>query len=320
MRIFVFVLLLIIGLQKAQAQRADTLIHQIDSLTQKDSVDSPKNNTQPALLSETTPITFSSYFNLLGSDLKQTFTKPFQMKKKDWGTVGKFALAFGALALADQPVQRYAEDLRENNEGLKNVSNKITRFGGMYGGFTLGALGAYGFIFKNEKMKTTTLLASQAYFTGLAGESALKFLAGRQRPYFTGSKQVHASPTFHGPFNKNSNELQGRTTNNSFPSGHTTAAFAAATVYAMEYKDKPWVPVLAYSAASLIGVSRITENRHWTTDVLSGAALGYLSGRLAVHNYHRYASLKAQQKKDRISFHLQYNDGQLIPGLTYHFH
>jgi membrane-associated phospholipid phosphatase len=82
-----------------------------------------------------------------------------------------------------------------------------------------------------------------------------------------------------------------------FLRGHTTLAFAAATVYAMEYRNKPLIPVLAYTAASLIGLSRITENKHWATDVVAGAALGYLSGRQVVNNYHRYAKLKAPQQK-----------------------
>jgi hypothetical protein len=33
----------------------------------------------------------------------------------------------------------------------------------------------------------------------------------------------------------------------------------------MEYKDRPLVPLISYSAATLIGLSRITENAHWIT-------------------------------------------------------
>jgi membrane-associated phospholipid phosphatase len=131
---------------------------------------------------------------------------------------------------------------------------------------------------------------------------------------------VQAEPTFYGPFYKTPKDPNGRTTNSSFPSGHTTVAFAAATVFAMEYHNKPLVPILAYSAATLIGLSRIAENKHWATDVLTGAAVGYLTGKLVVNNYHRYARLKApQQKKNRVTFNLQYNMGTLMPGLTYTF-
>ena len=89
---------------------------------------------------------------------------------------------------------------------------------------------------------------------------------------------------------------------------------------AMEYKNQPIVPIIAYSAASLIGVSRITENRHWISDVFAGAALGYFTGRLVVNNYHRYAKLKApKQKNNSVSLNLQYNFGRLMPGLVYRF-
>ncbi|HYK55423.1 MAG TPA: phosphatase PAP2 family protein, partial [Flavisolibacter sp.] len=128
-----------------------------------------------------------------------------------------------------------------------------------------------------------------------------------------------AKPTFKGPFAK-STDYTGAKANSSFPSGHTTVAFAAATVYALEYKEKPWVPLLCYTSASLIGLSRITENKHWLTDVLAGAALGYLTGRQVVNNYHRYASLKApKQKKGEVSINIQYTQGVVMPGVVYRF-
>jgi len=151
-------------------------------------------------------------------------------------------------------------------------------------------------------------------------ESLLKFVTGRQRPFSLDSNAIEAEPKFHGPFYSSGKDENGKKLNTSFPSGHTTVAFAAATVFAMEYKDRPLVPIIAYSAATLIGLSRITENKHWATDVLAGAALGYLTGRLVVNNYHRYAKLKApKQNKNSVSFNLQYNYGCLVPGVVYTF-
>jgi len=303
------------------AQQPDTLIKKLDSLSKKtDSAGGQVNNTNPAAYNKATKINLATYFILLGSDLKQAFTKPFHMTRKDWITTGKFAVVAGGVALLDKPIQRRALNLRNHSPALQKISRQVTNFGGAYEAYTLGALGAYGFIFRNEKMKTTTLLASQAYITGGAIESVLKYLSGRQRPYITDSTKLQASPIFHGPFYKTPLDPNGKKTNSSFPSGHTTVAFAAATVYAMEYRNKPLVPILAYSAATLIGLSRLTENKHWATDVLTGAAVGYLMGRLIVNNYHRYAKLKApQQKKNTVSFNLQYNNGVLQPGLTYTF-
>jgi membrane-associated phospholipid phosphatase len=80
------------------------------------------------------------------------------------------------------------------------------------------------------------------------------------------------------------------------------------------------VPIFAYTAASLIGFSRITENKHWATDVLAGAALGYLTGKQVVNNYHRYAKLRApKQRRASTTFSLGFSNGQLLPGVVYRF-
>ena len=302
------------------SQRTDTLINKLDSLNKKtDSAGGQINNIAPAAYNENTKITFNTYFILLGSDLKQTFTKPFHMSKKDWGNLGKFTLATVALSFADEPIQRGALKLRNKNTGLNNVSKFITNFGGNYEGYTLAALGAYGFIFKNEKIKTTVLLATQAYIVGGAVESVSKFLSGRTRPSYYAAG-TEPEPKFLGPFSKTAITSSGKKLYSSFPSGHTTVAFAAATVFALEYKDKPIIPIIAYSAATMIGLSRITENKHWATDVFVGAALGYLSGKQVVNNYHRYSKLKAPgQRKNTISFNLQYSQGHLMPGMIYKF-
>jgi membrane-associated phospholipid phosphatase len=305
------------------SQKPDTLIKKLDSLTESKKTDSAgvqNNNISKEAYNENTKITLSSYFILLGSDLKQEVTAPFHWSKKDWGKAAKFTLLTGALLFADEPIERGAVKLRNNSKTVSNVSTWVSRFGGDYETYTLAAFGAYGFIFKNQKIKTTTLLATQAYITGGAMEGLLKFLTGRQRPSFYDSTSGEVEPKWHGPFYKTGVDRYGQRVNSSFPSGHTTVAFAAATVFAMEYKGIAWVPIFSYSVATLIGISRITNDKHWATDVLAGAALGYFTGRQVVNNYHRFAKLKApQEKKGSVSFNLQFNNGHLMPGLVYTF-
>jgi membrane-associated phospholipid phosphatase len=195
--------------------------------------------------------------------------------------------------------------------------------------YTIAALTTYGFVFKNEKIKSTAFLATQAYITAGAIETVLKYLTSRQRPdYIDPNTNTEPSdPVFHGPFYKFSKQTTG-TANSSFPSGHTTAVFAAATVYAMEYRHHPWIPIFAYSFATAVGISRMTEAKHWPTDVLCGAALGILSGTQVVHNYHRYMKIKqperpiraGKQKKGEFSFTIQSSFGQIQPGVTYSFY
>ncbi|MEP6597336.1 MAG: phosphatase PAP2 family protein [Ginsengibacter sp.] len=303
----------------SHAQQPDTLIHKLDSLNIKtDSAGGQKNNINPAAYNATTRITFPGYFILLGSDFKQQLTAPFHLTGNGAIRTGEFAASIAAFTLLDEPVQRTALKTRNSNT-VRSVSKYITNSGGIFEAYTLSALGAYGFAFKNVKMQTTTLLATQAYLTSGTMEGIIKFIAGRQRPNYYDPSKADAEPTFHGPLFKPSNTINGNHLSTSFPSGHTTVAFAAATVFAMEYKHTPWVPIVSYSAASLIGISRLTENKHWATDVIAGAALGYLCGRQVVNNYHRYAKIKSGKPKNTVYFNMGYSNGTLMPGLTYNF-
>jgi membrane-associated phospholipid phosphatase len=318
-KIFSYLLPALFFLLPTHLVAQDTLFNKLDSLARKKEKVGQTNPINESAFNETTKLTFNSYFVLLGSSLKQEFTKPFHMTKKDWKNFGIFTGGMVAISFADEPIQKAAFKLRQRNTGVNGVSKFITKFGGLYEVGTLVGLGAYGYIFKNEKLKTTTLLATQSYITAAALESVLKFVSGRTRPSFYNSDE-EAEPRFTGPFSKTARDLNGRKVYSSFPSGHTTVAFAAATVFASEYRNTVAVPIIAYTAASLIGISRITENKHWTTDVLVGAAIGYLSGKQVVNNYHRYAKIKnAEKKKDHLTFSMSYSYGHIQPGVVLHF-
>ncbi len=77
--------------------------------------------------------------------------------------------------------------------------------------------------------------------------------------------------------------------------------------------------MIAYTAATLVGISRITENAHWATDVLAGAALGYVTGRQVSYNYHRYARLRSGKAKTALLLNMQYINGMVVPGIIYKF-
>ncbi|MDR9399195.1 phosphatase PAP2 family protein [Salibacter sp.] len=96
---------------------------------------------------------------------------------------------------------------------------------------------------------------------------SIKLLVGRRRP-------------------KDGIDLEGPNffEHTSFVSGHTSGAFALATVASMHF-DKPWVSIVSYSTASMVGVSRIMIDEHWFSDVVWGAAIGYMSGRMTVNAF-----------------------------------
>jgi membrane-associated phospholipid phosphatase len=94
-------------------------------------------------------------------------------------------------------------------------------------------------------------LVSQAY------THALKLVVSRERP-----------------------NGDGDSFNSSFPSGHASNAFAWATVLERHYGRKAAVP--GYAFAALVGASRLRENKHWLSDVVGGAALGFVAARAVV--------------------------------------
>lgn len=75
---------------------------------------------------------------------------------------------------------------------------------------------------------------------------------------------------------------------NSFPSGHTAQAFAAATLLSEEYGYRyKWVPYVSYGLASGVGALRMANNKHYISDVLVAAGIGILSTKIAYWT-HRY--------------------------------
>ena len=71
-------------------------------------------------------------------------------------------------------------------------------------------------------------------------------------------------------------------TANSWPSGHTATSFVGATLLHKEYglTRSPWYSVAGYGVATATGVMRVLNNRHWVSDVMSGAGIGILSTEL----------------------------------------
>ena len=72
----------------------------------------------------------------------------------------------------------------------------------------------------------------------------------------------------------------------SFPSSHTSQAFLTATLLHEQYgRQYPWVSVSGYAVATATGAMRLLGNKHWATDVLAGAAIGFLSAETVWHLY-----------------------------------
>lgn len=110
---------------------------------------------------------------------------------------------------------------------------------------------------KNKAAEKKSIELAGSVVIAAASAQVFKLVVNRQRPY--------EKYTFIHPY-----EIEN---DNSFPSSHTSVAFAAATTLSIQYK-KWYVTVPAYVWAAGVGYSRLYLGEHYPTDVLAGAVLG----------------------------------------------
>ena len=174
-------------------------------------------------------------------------------------TPGRVAAGAGlAIMLAmpfDRKVQRHFFPSKDSQS-----AKDLRKFGdaGQVAGPVIGtAFLLQGIAFENPRSRETGILTYESFIVAGIIEGAIKYTVGRKRPSTTPE-----------PF-----KFSSLSRNQSFPSGHTTEAFAGATVFAEQYPH--WYVVIpAYAAAGAVGFSRLRANQHWLSDVIGGAFLG----------------------------------------------
>lgn len=108
-----------------------------------------------------------------------------------------------------------------------------------------------------------------------ATTAGLKVAFGRGRP---GADRADGAPLDADRFDPVSFDEDRR----SLPSGHAARMFALASTLDRELGERaPWLPWVAYPVAGLTAAGRVIGREHWATDVVSGAALGMLTSRIA---------------------------------------
>lgn len=196
-------------------------------------------------------------------DTLATLGAPLHWSSKDWLVFGGIAAGVTAVGFAfDIPMRDKTQDHQTST--LDDLTRVVEPFGAGYSWAVIGAYGVAGFVFHDGEAKD--IFFDSAIASVLASgiiTPTLKFVIGRERP-----NETPSSTSFH-PFNGS---------DNSFPSGHATQAFAVASVISA-HSDQVWVSVTAYTIAGLVGFSRIYHNEHWTSDVTAGALIGTFVGR-----------------------------------------
>lgn len=241
-----------------------------------------------------------------------------RISKKDEPWIGCFLISTCLLISQDNAIDRQFRQLKSKNDIIGKTSPVVTDFGGKYGFYIVGLTGITGLATKDHKMIHTTLLASQALITSGLWSRMLKMAFSRPRPSFMYDNPNYTMKWSH-PFKGFYKENENRSASgfDAFPSGHTATAFSIATVFAMEYRNTSFIPVLAYTSAGLIGLSRMTEHTHWASDILAGGCLGYLCAKQIVRNDRKNNSdyvFENHKKKPTLSYTI-FPTGNSINGL-----
>jgi membrane-associated phospholipid phosphatase len=217
-----------------------------------------------------------NYWYLLILDTREVFTAPAHWDTRDWMVLGGIAASIGTVAVFDEDIERAIRGARNNT--VTSIFDNVQPLGNEYAIGIVGSFYIYGEIFKDPRAKTTALdsIAASAIASGIVTNS-FKYVIGRGRP-----------TDGHGAYNFRPFSGQ-----DSFSSGHTTEAFALASVISEHY-DSLWVQVPAYGLASAVGYARLNNNRHWPSDVLAGAVIGTFVGKTVVHfnQKHRQVSIQ----------------------------
>ena len=210
------------------------------------------------------------------------------------------AAGFAGLTVAMFPIdRRVAERLQNKDLQAQRFLDRsatgvewITSPGALFIG---GGLYAAGRLAKRPNLADLGWHGTEAVLISSGVTGLLKGVLGRARPFVTSDTLAHDFK-LGGGF--------GNADRQSFPSGHTTTAFAAASsvtseVQRMWPKYTWYVAPVLYGGATLVGLSRMYHNKHWASDVVLGAAVGTFSGLKVV----RYSHAHPDNKIDKVMLH-----------------
>jgi len=216
------------------------------------------------------------YLKILATDFTPLIISPIHWSKGEWIGAGAVFSSAAILYTQDKAIADFW--LRNQTDALDKANKYFfDPFGKMY--YTIPLMGAfyiYGATTNNNKPKRVAMDFVQASLYSGVIVTVIKHLAHRNRPYQT---TPHNPYLWDGPATDDWSHT-------SFPSGHTIMTFTFAAVVSTHYKDKLWVPITMYTLATMEGLARMYDDKHWSTDVLIGGAMGYAIGTFVVNRNH----------------------------------
>ena len=238
------------------------------------------------------------------------------MRPRDWLWALGVAASTAVLFRYDHEIDEMVRYSKDRSGFVRVVSPVITELGNTYGIAVVGLCGIAGLVKKDHKLFQTALMASQAAITSGVWTRIVKYSTSRERPsasYTSWANKGHPGGYWYGFFKQYDQSVTsaGRdiTFFDAFPSGHTSTAFAIATVFAMQYNETPVIPIVAYSLAGIVGITRMVEHTHWASDVFVGAWAGYLCARQVVHHQRKiFGAEREFSKKQNSKLYFSFAD------------
>ena len=194
--------------------------------------------------------------------------------RRDLYIAGGFAAGALVMAPLDRSLANALQDSSvQANRILSNSATGVRVLASPGSLIISGGMFAAGRALKWPRMTDIGLHTFESIVLAEGITFAAKGFAGRSRPFVRPDDPVDYA--FSRGFRDDNHQ--------SMPSGHTSAAFAAASAATSEIgywypKRKTLAAVTLYTAAGLVGVSRMYNNRHWASDVVVGAGVGAFSG------------------------------------------
>jgi len=230
------------------------------------------------------------YLPSLFNNFEEQVTAPFKFKRKQWLITGAAIGITATLLHFDNDIDKWATVQKQKHNWVNKSSPVITQFGDIYSYSSIAAVGLISAAFNKPKGVQTSLLATQALITSGAWVQLIKHFTGREDP---GASYIYSKVPggkWWGPFAQYDQDIpvyKSVASFDAFPSGHTAAAFSIATVFASQYKNTKVIPIISYSMATLVGISRLTEHQHWASDIFVGGLIGYVCGKQVVANFNK---------------------------------
>lgn len=215
------------------------------------------------------------------------------LNRRDAITAAAFVLGTAAIMPLDRHIAVESQRTSlQDNAPLRHTMTGFRLLGQPGSIIVAGATYVYGRTQNSPRSAEIGLRTMESI--GAAGLTTLviKGFTGRARPFVTNDTNPRDYKAGRGFHDDNYS---------SFPSGHVTTAFAAASAASQEisylwpHASHLWTPVL-FTSASLVGVARIYEDKHWASDVIAGAAVGTLVSRVIV----RYQRAHPRNAIDRL--------------------